>query len=138
MHTCLQRARPESWWQELFVYVRMGGKSTDIIVELLGDVDMRSTLTRFDAAKARCYHERDRQKLLAVVESAFGTCDPFNKAVRAIFHEKLQLGDGISAVERPPDDVGANINGKQRSASKKYEIHPEPTRSAFYPPRPDE
>ena len=76
---------------ELYVFVRMGGQRADIVVELLGDAtaDLTTSLAQFDAGKARCYLDRDRQGLLAVIESSFGTFAPFNKLVRGIFSKEL-------------------------------------------------
>ena len=75
---------------ELFVFLRMGGRHEEVVVRLLGDADtQRSLFSRFDAGKARCFLAKDRQQLLAVIESGFGTFAPFNKIVRAIFAEKL-------------------------------------------------
>ena len=71
---------------ELFVYLRMGGRTQDVAIRFLGDgTDMPLLLSQFDAGKARCYHDRDRQRLLAVIEAGFGTFDPFNKIVRDMF-----------------------------------------------------
>ena len=45
-----------------------------ITVKLLGDnADLMLSLARFDAAKAQCRYDRDRQKLLAMIEASFGT-----------------------------------------------------------------
>ena len=51
---------------ELFVFLRMGGRRDDIAVRLLegGDALVRQ-LARFDASKAQCFLNRDRQRLLA-------------------------------------------------------------------------
>ena len=74
---------------ELFVYLRMGGRREDVTVRLLGDTEaVRELLARFDAGKARCYLDKDREKLLAVIEAGFGTFAPFNRIVRGIFAEK--------------------------------------------------
>ena len=77
---------------ELFVFVRMSGQRAEIVVKLLGDAtdDLQTRLARFDAGKARCYLDKDRQGLLAVIEASFGTFDPFNKLVRGIFAEQLR------------------------------------------------
>ena len=75
---------------ELFVFVRMGGKH--IVVELLseGGADVLSTrMAHFDAGKAQCFLDGDKQKLWAVIEASFGTFEPFNKIVRDIFAEQL-------------------------------------------------
>ena len=74
---------------ELFVFMRMGGQRDRIVVKLLDEGgDLQRKLARFDANKARCFLEYDRQRLLAVIESGFGNCSPFNKLVRGIFSKK--------------------------------------------------
>ena len=75
---------------ELFVFVRMGGSRDQIAIKLLGDAaDLERSLGRFDAGEARCFVDRDRQKLWAVIETAFGTFGPFNRLVRGVFADKL-------------------------------------------------
>jgi hypothetical protein len=41
------------------------------------------------ASQARCYHNADRHKLLAVIEAGFGSFDPFNKIVRGLIKDKV-------------------------------------------------
>lgn len=74
---------------EIYVFVRMGGTTDDMVIKTIGDFDIATLPTNFDANKARCFLNIDRQRLLAVIESSFGTLDPFNKRVRAIMDEKL-------------------------------------------------
>ena len=76
---------------ELFVFVRMGGETNDIVVKLLddGSSDLTTCLAKFDAGQAQCFLDRDRQKLWAVIEASFGTFEPFNRIVRGIFAEQL-------------------------------------------------
>ena len=75
---------------EIFVFVRMNGQRDDIVIRLLGgDASLAGRLASFDAGQARTYHMRDRQKLWAVIETAFGTFGPFNRLVRSIFADKL-------------------------------------------------
>ena len=74
---------------ELFIFVRMGGNRDDIKVSLLADDDLALLLSQFDASKARCFLDGDRQRLLAVIEASFGTTTPFNSVIRGIFNEKL-------------------------------------------------
>ena len=77
---------------ELFVWTKMGGKREDIIVKLLDDsAHLVESLRRFDAAKAKCFLDKDRQHLWAVIEASFGTFAPFNSALRRIFAEQLGL-----------------------------------------------
>ena len=86
---------PTRLWcvMELFVFLRMGGQRSDMVVKLL-DESAEAGLRRFDAAKARCYHDVDRQKLLAVIEAAFGSFQPFNKIVCGVFQDSLILNVG--------------------------------------------
>ena len=80
---------------ELFIFLRMGGQHDDIDVRLFegGDSLVRQ-LQRFDAAEARCFLNRDRQRLWAVIEASFGTFAPFNKRVRAVFAQKIANSAG--------------------------------------------
>ena len=87
---------------EIFVFVRMGGKHTDMVVKLL-DSDSNSgssggslaeNLRKFDARKAKCYQAVDQHTLWAVIESAFGDLIPFNKIVREIFAESQSAAEG--------------------------------------------
>ena len=53
--------------------------------------DLKLALERFrnfDVSDARCYLEEDRQRLLAVVDSAYGNLDQFNMAVRHLFRQE--------------------------------------------------
>ena len=75
---------------ELFTYLRMGGERDHVIVRLLDDgKSLAQLLSKFDAGKAKCFLDGDRQKLLAVIEASFGTFAPFNKIVRGIFHDTI-------------------------------------------------
>ena len=48
-------------------------------MRLLNDDDsLQGRLKNFDAAKACCFLDADRQHLLAVIESGFGSFAPFN------------------------------------------------------------
>ena len=90
---------------ELFVFMRMGGKREDIDVRLLEETtNLAVRLTSFDASAAKCFLDRDRQKLLAVIEATFGTFSPFNKLVRELFKKQLRssnllLGSSLAADE---------------------------------------
>ena len=75
---------------EMFVFLRMGGLRERMVVRLLDDTeDLPRMLGKFDAAKSRCFHDADRQKLYAVIEAGFGTFAPFNKVVRSLFADRL-------------------------------------------------
>ena len=47
--------------------------------------ELAGLLATFNAAKAECFKQEDRQKLLAVIEAGFGNFDEFNTGVREIF-----------------------------------------------------
>ena len=71
---------------EMFVFLRTGGQRESMVVRLLADGDdLYRQLERFDAGKAQCRLDDDRQKLLAVIEAGFGTFAPFNTLVQRIF-----------------------------------------------------
>ena len=75
---------------ECFVYLRMRGKRENMVLRLLDDShDLVAKLAKFDASQSRCYLDADRQRLLAVVESGFGSFVPFNGLCRSIFAEQL-------------------------------------------------
>ena len=84
---------------ELFTYVKMGGRSEQMIITPLDDSpELQRSLSRFDAGKSHCFLEVDRQKLLAVIEASFGTFKPFNRVVRGIVADKLADKSGTAAI----------------------------------------
>ena len=83
---------------ELFAFIRMGGTLADIDIRLIVGPGashqeeasaIKGALSEFDAAKACCSLSRDRHRLLAVIETAYGTVEPFNELVRELFFAKL-------------------------------------------------
>ena len=72
---------------ELFVFIRMGGARERILVVEISS-EAGAALAKFDAARARCFLQKDRQHLLAVMEAGFGDLRPFNKVVRTILNER--------------------------------------------------
>ena len=53
--------------------------------------DLRLALDRFrafDVNEANCYLECDRQRLLGVVDAAYGSLDEFNRAVKGLFKQE--------------------------------------------------
>ena len=63
-----------------------------MVVRLLEeeDVDLYKKLATFDAGKALCYLEGDRQRLLAIIEASYGDCRDFNAAAQDLFTERLE------------------------------------------------
>ena len=80
---------------ELFVHFRMGGKAEDSVVKLLSEThtDFIDHFVDFNASKAKCHNENDRQRLLATIEASFGTTAPFDRLVREIFDAKVFKGE---------------------------------------------
>ena len=90
---------------EIFVFLHMGGSLDRITIEIIAqqdavETDARQLLTAqfacFDAAKAQCYKVEDREKLLAVIEAAFGDFKEFNRSVRAVFATRVRPRGGSS------------------------------------------
>ena len=84
---------------EIFVFLHMGGSLDRITIEIIAHPESRYTNSRqlltaqfacFDAAKAQCFKVEDREKLLAVIEAAFGDFKEFNRNVRAVFATRVR------------------------------------------------
>ena len=84
---------------EIFTFMRMGGEMERITLKLIArpdqdQADAREELTAqlatFDAGEAQCFKQADRQKLLAVIEAAYGDFKKFNKGVRHVFAERAR------------------------------------------------
>ena len=94
---------------ELFTFLQMGGALERIDVRRLGDdQNVLRQLARFDASVAQCFKNEDRQRLLGIIESAFGSFVDFNANVRQIFAKrdgtkKLDGGRTASPELRPED-----------------------------------
>lgn len=86
---------------ELFVYLQMGGDKERIVVYAFG-TEVQSSIAAFDAGKAKCFLDGDRQQLLAVIESGFGDLVPFNQAVRGILAHTVVSGKANFKVEPTP------------------------------------
>ena len=76
----------------------------------LGFEAVRAAFLKFSVEDARCYKEDERQHLLGVVETGFGSLDTFDELVRSLFAEslekgasfKLEPGKGIELPPSPP------------------------------------
>lgn len=82
----------------------MGGKHESMVVKLLdrSDVALATRLLHFDAGKAECFKNSDKERLWAVIEAPFGTFGPFNKIVRGLLAKKLSRP---SVMLQPPQEV---------------------------------
>ena len=80
----------------------MGGHNDDLEVRLAVPRDaldgyeahkqaILTSLSKFDASKAQCRLNKDRQEILAAIETSFGSTAPFSELVRSIFsHKQVQ------------------------------------------------
>ena len=96
---------------EIFTFSHMGGDLERVTVRMMTGQDegleaARRLLTKqfasFDAAKAQCFKVEDREKLLAVIEAAFGDFREFNQCVRDVFVDRLAERTVASSMRRLP------------------------------------
>ena len=93
---------------EVFIFMRIKNldtapntKPTQLVasqmtIKLLDDdANLALSLSRFDATKAKCRYDRDRQRLLAVIEASFGTAATFNQLVLEVLNKRVL--DSISS-----------------------------------------
>ena len=77
---------------EIFTFVHMGGKPSDIIIlpAIDGEQDelaslLDTSLSReFDARNCDCHVPEEKEKILTIIETAFGGYDAFNAEVRSL------------------------------------------------------
>lgn len=89
---------------ELFVFLQMGGSIDRVNALVLGGKNVERELATFDAAKAQCFKQEDRDRLLGIIESAFGDFTTFNGKVRGLFAKRgstLQLKVDTDNKQRP-------------------------------------
>ena len=72
---------------------------------------MQSLFAQFDASRAKCFKPKDRQHLLAVIESGFGDLLPFNKCIRAL------MADAAVAEAVRPEDLDNSDVVKEAEAA---------------------
>ena len=97
---------------EIFTFLRMGGAKERIELRLISNPgqnqaaakrELAAQLATFNAAKAECFKQEDRQKLLAVIEAGFGDFQDFNQDVRTVFLRglhRLSSSRGRSSLTR--------------------------------------
>jgi len=79
---------------ELFTFVHSGGKTSDITVipvlrrghELDDRAAMRQSFLDFDVMNCECFNISDKEKMLDIIQFAFGDLGKFNDSVRSILH----------------------------------------------------
>ena len=86
---------------ELFTWLQMGGHSERVSVRTCGEGNqLEEQLTTFDASRARCFKPDERQRLLGIIEEAFGDFGAFNAAVRTVFAERGFTGASAKATAK--------------------------------------
>ena len=107
---------------EIFTFLRMGGDQERVTVRMMASQDegvaaARRLLTKqfasFDAAKAQCFKVEDREKLLAVIEAAFGDFKEFNRSVRAVFATRVRPRGSTTRSSRRSRSVSRWIVGQR-------------------------
>ena len=122
---------------ELFCFLRMGGTVASVtVLPLLAEEDVAistppaphwtgrtaqhraaervlPSVATFEVCNARCEREDDRQRLLACVESGFGSHEPFNKLIVSVL-SRIHID-----AQPPPTAIQAvRILGRWRAISK--------------------
>ena len=105
---------------EVFIYMRIKGAtsigelSSQLTIKLLGEdaSSISERIARFKAAKAHCRHDRDRQRLLAVIEASFGTSAPFDELVVKVFNEQVI---GVKGLQRQIDTLRRQMVEQQEA-----------------------
>ena len=124
---------------EIFTFLRMGRAKERIELRLISNPgqnqaaakrELAAQLATFNAAKAECFKQEDRQKLLAVIEAGFGDFQDFNQDVRTVFLRglhRLSSSRGRSSLTRlfasaPPRRRLMKVVLKARKREAKEEV----------------
>ena len=93
-------------------FKRMGGTADRIELEMIAETGkMTEQIRSFDAAKAQCFKQEDRQRLLAVIEAAFGNFHDFNKDVRGVLASRRKLSIGPPIAPRHSSSITVRASG---------------------------
>jgi len=82
---------------ELFTYVRSGGTVGRIKLKPLHAEKAESVIATLDIGKADCYLREDKQRILAIVESSYGSSSQFNAVCRRILKSVNDPSEGNAA-----------------------------------------
>eukprot|EP00966_Prymnesium_polylepis_P222132 5139742-Prymnesium_polylepis.1 len=76
-------------------------------------------MSSFDCRKANCFIQEDRERLLGVIETGFGTLDAFNSAARTMLVSRASLLESHAPSERSSAGVLSPIVSQaSRSVSR--------------------
>mmetsp|Transcript_40389 Transcript_40389/g.98001 ORF Transcript_40389/g.98001 Transcript_40389/m.98001 type:complete len:566 (+) Transcript_40389:81-1778(+) len=109
---------------EIFAFLKMGASLNRVIFldidEETGDafergdrkLDLCAKFATFDVTRSQCRTESDTQKLLAVIETGFGSLRAFNKAFIALLGESLKLQERELTVSKARRKCSSYNNAK--------------------------
>eukprot|EP00930_Biecheleria_cincta_P028430 TRINITY_DN19844_c0_g1_i2.p1 TRINITY_DN19844_c0_g1~~TRINITY_DN19844_c0_g1_i2.p1 ORF type:complete len:551 (-),score=78.50 TRINITY_DN19844_c0_g1_i2:270-1922(-) len=96
---------------EIFTFLQMGGDWRNIEIYPLGadehcsgeeaKLDFLRQFAEFDALKAQCFKDSDREHFLGIIEGAFGSTASFNLQVQTLFQKRLRR---LSLINEPEFD----------------------------------
>eukprot|EP00928_Gymnodinium_smaydae_P088274 TRINITY_DN72387_c0_g1_i1.p1 TRINITY_DN72387_c0_g1~~TRINITY_DN72387_c0_g1_i1.p1 ORF type:complete len:529 (+),score=73.18 TRINITY_DN72387_c0_g1_i1:44-1588(+) len=80
---------------ELFTFVHMRGRARHVEVVLLtrpgfeveDEQTLKNAFKTFDANECECFNPEDKERMLSIIQSAFGTLDRFNCAVIEVLEQ---------------------------------------------------
>ena len=108
---------------ELFTFLQMGGEADRVAVKLIGaSKSLTDDLRDFHAEHAECYKIEDRQKLLGIIETGFGSFNRFNEAVNRLFDVKKALTRMSQAVGRASEAIRTSMAGPKKLEDKKSKL----------------
>lgn len=75
---------------EVFTFLKMGGSIERVTMKVisLAEREVWCRFDQFEVQKATCFKADERQKLLAALESGFGSFEAFNSLVSNMFKDK--------------------------------------------------
>ena len=102
---------------EAFTFVRAGGKLEQVVLKPLKGENADTAIAELDVRKASCYLRADYHRILAIIESSYGSSAQFNDACKQLLASKL----GTSAKKRK---ASQNVTTATRGhgARGKYQV----------------
>eukprot|EP00449_Zooxanthella_nutricula_P006326 CAMPEP_0198509496 /NCGR_PEP_ID=MMETSP1462-20131121/13598_1 /TAXON_ID=1333877 /ORGANISM="Brandtodinium nutriculum, Strain RCC3387" /LENGTH=546 /DNA_ID=CAMNT_0044238805 /DNA_START=1 /DNA_END=1642 /DNA_ORIENTATION=+ len=106
---------------EIFSYMMMGGKTANVdLIPVLAEGgeddeigDIAAMIDDFDAASCQCFKAEDKEKMLYIVRTAFGSLNAFNQEVILVLH-RLQRETRLWS-EQTGSSSGSNSSGASES-----------------------
>jgi len=120
---------------ELFTFVHMGGTLTNVqfipVVRQGHEVEdlktIRAAFSSFDVRNCTCSLQKDKGRMLSIIQSIYGDLEEFNKAVRPIFRRAMRIHGGIQMVrseDNPDLEEGENEDESDSDESSEDSLSP--------------